>query len=157
MEAVELLLLVDGHHLHDVAVGDEADFGVFIEPVVVVLDGHEIVAGGDAVFAVEDALPDFAVEEVCAFVGAGDGDDVVACVVAVEVKEQVLEFAALDAGEVVKGLAAEEGEGNVLAADLVAELGGVEEDAGVVGLPHHVGESSAVYLDVEGGLQVVGG
>ena len=76
---------------------------------------------------------------------------------AVEVIEQVLELPAGHAHEVVERPAAEEGEGDVVGIQLVAQQGGVVEDAGVVGLPHHVGEPAAADADIEGCLQVFGG
>ena len=76
---------------------------------------------------------------------------------AIEVEEQILELAATDAGEVIEGLAAEEGEGDLLAPDFLAKLSGVEEDAGVVGLAHHVGELPAAHIHVKRSLQVLGG
>ena len=134
-----------------VAVGDEVGgVGVvLLEPVVVVADDHQPVAGVEFLLAPEDAAADLFVEVVGPAVGPGDDDDVALAVAVVEVVEQFGEVVAGDNVEVRVGCGGELGQGGI---DRVGEvLGqgnvlpegvGVGEDAAVEFLADDVVEGA---------------
>ena len=81
-----------------VAVGDEVGgVGVLVfEPVVVVADDHEAVAGVEFFLAPEDAAADLLVEVVGPAVGPCDDHDVLLTMAVVEVIEQFGQVIASD-------------------------------------------------------------
>ena len=123
MEAIELLVMAHGEDFDDVAVGDEADVGVDLKPMVVVLDHHEIVAGVDLPFAEEDAVADGLVEEVGSLVGAAYQDDILLGAVGILAVEHLFEFAAGETLEVALQGAVEKGEhGRLVVGEAVDHL-----------------------------------
>ncbi len=141
-----------------VAVGDEVGgvSVVFFEPVVIVADHHEAVAGVDFFLAPEDAAADLLVEIVGPFVGPCDDHDVLLAVAVVEVVEQFGEVVAGDDVEVRVGGAGELGErgldvfGEVLGeGDVLTQGVGVGEDAAVEFLADDVVEGALGEGEVE--------
>ena len=141
-----------------VAVGDEVGgVGVLVfEPVVIVADHHEAVAGVEFFLAPEDAAADLLVEVVGPAVGPGDDHHVLLAVAVVEVIEQFGEVVAGDDVQVRVGGAGELGErgldvfGEVLGeGDVLTQGVGVGEDAAVEFLTDDVVEGALGEGEVE--------
>ena len=81
-----------------VTIGDEVrGVGVILfEPMVIVADDHEAVAGIEFLFAPEDATADLLVEVVCSAIGSGDDDYILLSVAVVEVVEEFGQIVAVD-------------------------------------------------------------
>ena len=141
-----------------VAVGDEVGgVGVLVfEPMVVVADHHEAVAGVEFFLAPEDAAADLLVEIVGPAVASGDHDHVLLAVPVVQVVQEFGEVVAGGDVQVRVGGGGELGEGGldvfgkVLGeGDVLAQGVGVGEDAAVEFLTHDVVEGPLCEGKVE--------
>ena len=136
-----------------VAVGDEVGgVGVvLLEPMVIVADDHQPVAGVEFLLAPEDAAADLFVEVVGPAVGAGDDDDILFAVSVVQVVEELGEVVAGDNVEVRVGRGGELGEGGV---DRVGEVLG---EGNVLPQGMGVGEDPAVEFLADDVVEVAFG
>ena len=145
-------------HHKGVTVGDEVGgVGVLVfEPMVVVADNHEAVAGIEFFFAPEDAPPDLLIEIVGPAVASGDHDHVLLSMPVVQIVQEFGEVISRGDVQVGVGFGAELGKGGfdvfgkVLGQSNVLPQGVcVGEDAAVEFLTHHVVERTLCEGKVE--------
>ena len=154
-EAVELLHIAHAQHLHDVAVGDEADGAVLVKPVVVVLHHHQVVAGIHLLLAEEYAGADALVEEVGALVAARNHHHVLQCGVLVLAVQGLLQVETGQVDHVGRG--GEQGQRGLAAAyggNLATQRCRIGQDARQALLAHNLGQLVGRYVEAESGLQV---